>query len=143
LFSSGVGVKFALSANWKQGGKGGRSSDFTLGGVYLAGVPVVNEERYGGAQVGEEEVQGELMVPTQPARQRAQVEDEEAQRDDHALPHLGTGVSCVHISRQIRNRIATTGITPSPIPLRVAKADRKLLSEKITPLLPHWDRRAL
>ncbi len=58
--------------------------------MYLAGVPVVDEERNGGAQVGEEEVQGELMVPTQPARQRAQVEDEEAQGDDDALPHLGT-----------------------------------------------------
>ncbi len=97
-------------ANGKQGEKVGRSSDLKVGRMYLAGVPVVNEERNGGAQVGEEEVQRELMVPPQPARQRAQVEDEEAQGDDHALPHLGTGRSCVHICRQIKNRVATTGI---------------------------------
>jgi hypothetical protein len=77
---------------------------------HLAGVPIVDEERNGGAQVGEEEVQRELVVPTQPARERAQVEDEEAQGDDHALPHLGTWGSCLRISRQIRKCVATTGI---------------------------------
>ncbi len=79
----------------------------------------MDEERHGGAQVGEEEVQRELMVPTQPARQRAQVEDEEAQGDDHALPHLGTGGSCVHISREKRNSDATSILDPDPDCVRI------------------------
>ncbi len=91
-----------------------RWSQFGLQGGYLAGVPVVDEERNGCAQVGEEEVQRELVVPTQPARQRAQVEDEEAQSDYDALPHLGTGGSCVHISREKRNSVATSVSDPDP-----------------------------
>ena len=45
-------------------------------GDHLARVPVVYEERYGGAQVGQQEVQRELVVAGQavPA-QRGQVED--------------------------------------------------------------------
>jgi hypothetical protein len=49
----------------------------------------MEEERDGGAQVGEEKVEGELVVAGEPVTsQGAQVEHEEAQSYHHALSHL-------------------------------------------------------